>query len=858
MEQPKVAIVIPVFKHSVLVSEAIVCALNQETELSMAIVIVNDGCTFAETDRICRDFAYAYPNRIFYIYRPNGGLSAARNTGIDFVLNTWESVEAIYLLDADNRIVPKTIDRAYKMLLAHPEIGWVYPTINMFGQEFNGDYRGDYCVLRHLRFNVSEAGSMVRRAVFAAGCRYDEAMKLGFEDWEFWWQAIEAGFRGKHLPEFGFQYRKRLESMLRDSERDRDGIFHYMQRKHRNLFTHRHLVALEQQEAPRYAIFLSDTAQVLLTSDPTRWERSVTIQEFREIYQRAQLSPNKYHCPYFLTFTRTNVLEFLQEKGLLRWVFWRLEIAQEFSNFANVNLDIAPHHQGIRVREEEEEQDNPVAGHTDLLVMTSIQIMNACLRDPYQDWIQSLATEHPMPKIFKLKLELFAPNSSDALTGGAIYHLLSVFKSLRSLNWMKEPLLWDWHTSPFLQRSLMFSNSRWALESNAVYPILADAREKHLGIILPLLEFGGVEKVALNIAKVFYEAGWKIHLFVFSDRLQQLPDWAEVFTTINFYWERDMETWNGPLYMGSKYDTWSASGDHKTPFGLFSWLDAVINFHTCPANSLMGLLRRARVKTIASLHVHDLSHWNRIKGHSYLTIGYEHAYDYVMTCSQQMLDWCHAIGVPEDKLVLVPNQCGYPLEELLVQKSLQRRWVSHRKEGLKILFIGRFDRQKGIDRLVKIIQAIGERQLPVQWRLVGKNVIRDENVGRELEPILNYIESPVSSSESLSELYEWADILLLPSYWEGLPLSVIEAMRLGAVPCASDVGAVKEAIAHGINGILIPNLMGDAFVEKTVCTIAQLIEFPEKLKQLSQAAAQSISQKNWSHSCLRLLEVLGN
>src|SRR5436309_2137954 len=135
--RPELAIVIPVYKHSVLLEEAVISALNQETDFALAIVIVNDGCPMPETHRTCVDFAMAAPDRVSYIRRQNGGLSAARNTGIDHVLATWETVEAIYFLDADNRLFPTALQRAYDVLARDPSVGWVYPDIDMFGQEWN-------------------------------------------------------------------------------------------------------------------------------------------------------------------------------------------------------------------------------------------------------------------------------------------------------------------------------------------------------------------------------------------------------------------------------------------------------------------------------------------------------------------------------------------------------------------------------------------------------------------------------------------------------------------------------------------------------------------------------------------------
>ena len=297
---PRLAIVIPVYKHSVLLAEAVISALNQKTDFELVIVIVNDGCPMPETHQACLDFAAAAPDRVYYIHRPNGGLSAARNTGIDFVLGVWETAQAIYFLDADNRLLPGALQRACDVLVQNPEVGWIYPNIDMFGQEWNSDYSGEYSVLRHLEENICEAGSLVRRAVFERGARFDESMRLGFEDWDFWLAAIKLGFRGKHLENFGFRYRRRPESMLSDSERDRPEIVSYINRKHRELFRFENLLALEQEEAPLYGIYTCDTGTVNLTSDPAIEGQSLSATEFFEQYYRARFAPARYARPPFI------------------------------------------------------------------------------------------------------------------------------------------------------------------------------------------------------------------------------------------------------------------------------------------------------------------------------------------------------------------------------------------------------------------------------------------------------------------------------------------------------------------------------------------------------------------------------
>ena len=856
---PRIAIVIPVFKHSVLVAEAITCALEQDTDFPLVIIIVNDGCQFSETDRVSRDFALAHPDRVFYLYRPNGGLSAARNTGIDFALTTWNSVEAIYLLDADNRISPHTIERSFKILLSKPEIGWVYPTIDMFGQEEGGDfdYRGAYSILRHLRFNICEAGSMIRRQVFDQGCRYDESMKLGFEDWDFWWQAIAVGYQGKHLPESGFQYRKRFASMLSSAERDEVEIKNYMRRKHRELLTHSNVLNWEHQAAPRYAIVLSDTQQVILTSDPTQQERSISRDEFIDYYHRGRSMPVRYHRSYFLVFTNSTVLSFLLQQRLIHGLFWRLEQTQGTADFSVLNIE--PSSDKALVLEKLNTVSNLDMGESEYLIMTSVGVMDRCLSEKQLDWLYSLICSEPLPKMVQLLLKIPISPLTKLPLAGCADDLISTFKALRG-SMSPDKSHWDWHSSYLPHQSLMFEDARMVLDCSPVYPKLAEAKKlPQIGFVLSILEFGGVEKVALNLATVFHQAGWEVHLFIFGSRMQHLPEWAKVFTTINFYHEPGMSPWQGEKYMGTKGDAWSSQEEQMTAKGLLSWLDVAINFHNATVNTIMGQLRRSGVKTLVSLHVHDLSPWQRPVGHTYLTLGYEHAYDLIVPCSQNMADWCHAMGIPEDKIVVVPNAEGYPLDSNIAKQFiLARRHQRNSDEKLKVLFIGRFDRQKGLDRLVSVVKRSRQLQLPIEWKLVGKNILETEPNAEELMSLADLIEPPALTTTELNQLYGWADVLFLPSYWEGLPLTILEAMRLGVVVCASDVGAVTEVIEHEQTGLVIPNIEHEMYVHQAIALLQRLLANPAELERISQAAISRAAEHSWNRACVDLIAKLEN
>jgi glycosyltransferase involved in cell wall biosynthesis len=846
---PILAVVIPVYKHSVLLAEAVISALNQQTDFELVIVIVNDGCPMAETHQACLDFVAGAPDQVHYIRRQNGGLSAARNTGIDHVVATWETVQAIYFLDADNRILPGALQRAYDALLQNPKAGWLYPDIDMFGQDWNSDYSGEYSVLRHLEENICEAGSLVRRAIFEKGARFDESMILGFEDWDFWLGAIKLGFRGKHLEDFGFRYRKRPESMLSNSERDRPEITSYITRKHRDLFRFDTLLALEHEEAPRYAICTTDPPTAQLTSDPLVDGQSSPLDEFFEHYYRARMAPARYARPPFIAVMDPAFKAILTRFRLLQWVFWLLESAVEDCGFAYLIAHLHPGDDRIEVVEIADTEEGD-AFHAAGLVMTRSELWDECLDDPLDSWIMSLGSSLPQPKICAFELRL--PSPEENRPGRANTSLLETFQRMRQFqSTICRGQSWDWR-SQLPPKEELFKIGRKILNASPVYPRVAQDQKKRIGFVVPLAEFGGVEKTAYNLAQVMRDHDWSTHLFVFCRQTAQPASLiTEIFDSVNFLSDPQVGNWDPQLrYMGSHYPSWVATGRHSRAFGLLCGLDAVANFHCAEAHALMAPLRRQGTRTIASLHVTDLSEFDRPKGHTYLTLGYEHAYDLLACCSQQLLDWCHAMGVPEGKLSLLWNAPSYGLSATAVEAALASR--RRRKPGpLRVLFLGRLDRQKGLDRLTTIARLARRAGLPIEWRLVGASVIGD--AGQDLERLAIAIEAPKLSAEGLTECYCWADVVLLVSRWEGLPLTILEAMRLGTIVCATAVGAVAEAIAHNHTGFLLPPQGSGTIACEAVKILQTLCHDRILVRRVSSAAANAAKAWTWENSAQDLL-----
>ncbi|MBG6165233.1 glycosyltransferase involved in cell wall biosynthesis [Labrenzia sp. EL_195] len=855
-----IAILIPVFKHSVLLTEAIDSALTQEAPFNIAVVIVDDGCPFPETAQVAQAYALAHDN-VYYLRKPNGGLSSARNYGIDFALRTFADLEAVYFLDADNRITPTAMRVLLEYLRANKGIDWIYPNIDKFGIEWNGNYTAQYSRLLHVTFdNICEAGSLVSKAILDADVRFDETMKSGFEDWEFWLQAISKGFKGANYPFFGFEYRQRAESMLRDSNRTRESILGYIRTKHKKLFSADTLLRWEHEETPRYLAFGTDSYLVDLFTDPVVSHDRRGFEEFVKMFWAARAEPETFGVPPFWLWMSPAHRDALKDFGLLHNVLWLGERLSQTHHFVAIRFESDRDKLGVEVAtlgDDRELNKKPLGW------MCSLGIIQQCVEDKSDDWVRTLGKAKPSPKIAEIVVS--GPFSADDMQGTALSStnsLLATLGALRDSGYRSgTDKRWIWRSAYFPDRSKYYELLRHSLGAAPLMPRLAQENGPiRVGLLLPIASFGGVEKVAYATARVLKSAGCEVHLYVFGKPVyNRIPDNDGIFDSINFLAD-DYPLWGGPntfsghdILMGHDADARS-----EEVIGFLSGLDVIINNQLAPANAIFGELRRRGAKIVNYVHVLDASESGRPAGHPYLTLAYEHIYDSVLTCSRDMAEWLHGMGVPSAKLLHIPNAAGYPLAPEEVKRLTAGR-TGERDGAVRALFLGRLDRQKGIERIFAAARTLKRRGVEIDWRVVGSDIMdagaggswkdRFAEIGIRVEP-------PVYDSRHLSKLLTWADVFVLPSRWEGAPLAIIEAQRLGCVPIATDVGAVSELIDHKVDGLLLRSSDDGVVTHDLTAVLEGIIKSPGLLQNLSKQAAARSTDRSWDKSLQPLLRQL--
>jgi glycosyltransferase involved in cell wall biosynthesis len=137
-----------------------------------------------------------------------------------------------------------------------------------------------------------------------------------------------------------------------------------------------------------------------------------------------------------------------------------------------------------------------------------------------------------------------------------------------------------------------------------------------------------------------------------------------------------------------------------------------------------------------------------------------------------------------------------------------------------IIFIGRLEPEKGYALLPVIAKTIKEKNINLQWHIVGADKAQLNNNTKWDENTQVKFYGNISNKEVI-KLLAGMQILILPSLQEGMPLVLIEAMKSGVIPIVNDIdGGIQELIFDNETGYKIKDNRVNDYVEK-ICRITE-------------------------------------
>lgn len=224
---------------------------------------------------------------------------------------------------------------------------------------------------------------------------------------------------------------------------------------------------------------------------------------------------------------------------------------------------------------------------------------------------------------------------------------------------------------------------------------------------------------------------------------------------------------------------------------------------------------------------------------------YEKGVDLFIAPSLFMKEICQSAFWPEEKIVLAYN----PYSEDLIKGSTMNE-ARENKQDDYLLYFGRLSPEKGLDVLIKAaiitnsnlkIVGSGEEELRL------KDLVEEQKLGANGSKIefLGF-----KSGDELRDVILKSRAVVMPSIWaENMPLSLLEAMKLGKVVIASRIGGFPEMISDGVNGFLFnPNDVDDL-----VLSIKKLASFD--LASLSIKAQERVKDLSPDNNLAEVLKI---
>ena len=170
----------------------------------------------------------------------------------------------------------------------------------------------------------------------------------------------------------------------------------------------------------------------------------------------------------------------------------------------------------------------------------------------------------------------------------------------------------------------------------------------------------------------------------------------------------------------------------------------------------------------------------------------------------------------------------------------------------RILYAGLLSPRKGVTDLVRASRLLLARGIDHELVIAGGTP--DE--GPEAEEAARREDSPAARwlgpqpHEAMRDLYRSADVFCLPSWWEAMPLSVLEAMATGLPVVATPVGDVPRVVRPGETGLLVPLQDEEALAD----ALAELLTDPAKRTAWGRAGRELVTKR---HSAGSMLDAIG-
>jgi glycosyltransferase involved in cell wall biosynthesis len=217
--------------------------------------------------------------------------------------------------------------------------------------------------------------------------------------------------------------------------------------------------------------------------------------------------------------------------------------------------------------------------------------------------------------------------------------------------------------------------------------------------------------------------------------------------------------------------------------------------------------------------------------------------DALITLSQKSQEILKSLGYKKNIYLETTLVDDNLLHSFNINKKLHKR-----SDVITILFLARIEKEKGIFEIIDACESLIQSGYIIKLLIAGKGraekVVLSRVKNKNYIKILGYV-----TGEVKTKAYIDSDIYVLPSYTEGMPTSVLEAMAFGLPVIITPVGGLQDIIKEGLNGYFVPIANSIALSE----TIIGLINDKDLMYNMS-LYNYSEAQKYYASNVVKRIE----
>ena len=166
-----------------------------------------------------------------------------------------------------------------------------------------------------------------------------------------------------------------------------------------------------------------------------------------------------------------------------------------------------------------------------------------------------------------------------------------------------------------------------------------------------------------------------------------------------------------------------------------------------------------------------------------------------------------------------------------------RRKYKDASTPLTLGYLGRIAKTKGLDYLLQACCMLKEHHIPFRLKIAGAEEYEGQYLPQFSKMLGNqFVYAGIVSGEDKNAFLKSLDVLAMPTFFEGLPMSLLECMSYGVVPVVTPVGSIPTVVTEGQNGILIKVKDTQSIVD----AITYLHTHRDRLEQMSKSSCNYI------------------